>query len=88
MSKLDIIRAWKDEEYCQSLSADERLNLPQNPAGLIELDDQQLHGVEGGTLSTPAGCPTFVTFCSWLEACITIATITATAIAAPEQLQG
>ena len=36
MSKLDIIRAWKDEEYCESLSLAERARVPQNPAGIID----------------------------------------------------
>ena len=33
MSKIDIIRAWKDEAYRQSLSEAERTRLPENPAG-------------------------------------------------------
>jgi mersacidin/lichenicidin family type 2 lantibiotic len=78
MSKLDIIRAWKDEEYCQILSADERSGLPNNPVGLIELDDQQLNGVEGGTISTPAGCPSFITICSWDRSACPILTVTVT----------
>ena len=36
---VDIIRAWKDEEYRQSLSTEELKQLPENPAGLIELSD-------------------------------------------------
>jgi mersacidin/lichenicidin family type 2 lantibiotic len=31
-----IIRAWKDDDYRMSLSADEQRALPENPAGLIE----------------------------------------------------
>jgi mersacidin/lichenicidin family type 2 lantibiotic len=37
MSHVNIIRAWKDEEYRSSLSDAERALLPDNPAGLIEL---------------------------------------------------
>jgi mersacidin/lichenicidin family type 2 lantibiotic len=48
MSHLDIIRAWKDEEYRLSLSDAERTQLPDNPAGLIELTDAQLGAVAGG----------------------------------------
>ncbi len=29
---MDIIRAWKDEEYCMSLSASEKHVIPPNPA--------------------------------------------------------
>ena len=43
MTHLDIIRAWKDEEYRLSLSEAERALLPANPAGLIELTDALGH---------------------------------------------
>jgi mersacidin/lichenicidin family type 2 lantibiotic len=49
VSEKDIIRAWKDEEYMQSLSESERAALPENPAGAIELDDSDLDSVAGGT---------------------------------------
>ena len=39
MSNSDIIRAWKDEEYRNSLSEEQRSQLPENPAGMIELDE-------------------------------------------------
>ena len=51
MSDLDVIRAWKDEVYRNSLSADEQALLPANPAGAMELTDDELKGVDGG--STP-----------------------------------
>jgi mersacidin/lichenicidin family type 2 lantibiotic len=54
MSHLDIIRAWKDEEYRLSLSTAERAQLPDNPAGLIELTDADLGVVAGGEASTLA----------------------------------
>jgi mersacidin/lichenicidin family type 2 lantibiotic len=47
MSHLDIIRAWKDEEYRLSLSDAERAQLPANPGGLIELTDVELGAVAG-----------------------------------------
>ena len=57
MSKLDIVRAWKDEEYFNKLSESERSLLPQNPAGVIELTDQDLLQAEGGTtFSLTLGC--------------------------------
>ena len=74
MSKLDIVRAWKDEEYCESLSDTQRASLPQNPAGVIELTDAQLSAAGGGaeediiilSITLPI-CPTFymcsLTFC-------------------------
>ena len=42
MAKIDIIRAWKDEEYRMSLAAGERAQLPANPAGIIELQEAEL----------------------------------------------
>jgi mersacidin/lichenicidin family type 2 lantibiotic len=55
---MDIIRAWKDEEYRNSLSAAERAALPENPAGLIALTDEDLGAVAGGYIATgpSAGC--------------------------------
>jgi len=48
MSNLDIIRAWKDEQYRLDLSNDELSLLPGNPAGSIELPDELLDTVAGG----------------------------------------
>ena len=44
----DIIRAWKDKSFRASLSDEQRSQLPANPAGLVEIDDQQLIQVTGG----------------------------------------
>jgi mersacidin/lichenicidin family type 2 lantibiotic len=48
MSNTNIVRAWKDAEYRQSLSAEERASIPNNPAGLIELTDDEVGLVAGG----------------------------------------
>jgi mersacidin/lichenicidin family type 2 lantibiotic len=51
MQEVDkIIRAWKDEDYRSSLSTDEQRALPENPAGLIELTEEDLKDAAGGTL--------------------------------------
>ena len=49
MSKVDIIRAWKDEAYLAQLSDSDKAQLPKNPAGFIELSDEELTGVAGQT---------------------------------------
>ena len=49
---MDIIRAWKDEEYRNSLSEAERAALPPNPAGLITLTDEDLGTVAGGIMAS------------------------------------
>ncbi len=48
MPRVDVIRAWKDEEYRASLTEAERAQLPAHPAGLIELDDEQMRALVGG----------------------------------------
>ena len=54
--QIDIIRAWKDEAYLQSLSEEERLALPENPVGAIELTDADLEAVYGGQPSGILAC--------------------------------
>ena len=46
--KLDIVRAWKDEAYRQTLDKDLLIELPANPAGEMELSDESLSAVYGG----------------------------------------
>jgi mersacidin/lichenicidin family type 2 lantibiotic len=53
MSNQDIIRAWKDEDYRQSLSEAERALLPEHPAGLIELAGAEMDSVRGGLGPVP-----------------------------------
>ncbi len=48
MSEYDIIRAWKDEDYLESLSEEQRSQLPENPAGTVELSDEEMENVAGG----------------------------------------
>jgi mersacidin/lichenicidin family type 2 lantibiotic len=63
MATLDIIRAWKDEDYRLSLSEAERALLPAHPAGLIELTDVELDAAREDrqldaalTPTMPPGC--------------------------------
>jgi mersacidin/lichenicidin family type 2 lantibiotic len=43
----NIVRAWKDASYRQSLSVGEQTALPANPAGEIELNDIELDAIFG-----------------------------------------
>ncbi len=52
MKSEKIVRSWKDEDYRLSLSSAEQSLLPDHPAGLIELTDAELNGVDGGTGGT------------------------------------
>lgn len=61
MSGLNVIRAWKDAKYRRSLSAAELAQLPENPAGPVELTDFELRkagglGGGGGVQTTAVTC--------------------------------
>jgi len=67
MSNLNVIRAWKDPVYRNSLSEAERSAVPANPAGAIEISDEDLGRVSGGLIHIfsglscsilPSVCPT------------------------------
>ncbi|HYI13126.1 MAG TPA: mersacidin/lichenicidin family type 2 lantibiotic [Thermoanaerobaculia bacterium] len=63
MKKRDVIRAWRDGEYYSSLSNDERAEMPESPASVIDLGDEVLATVTGGCSIDAGYCPTS-TYCS------------------------
>ena len=69
MSNLDIVRAWKDAEYRQRLSAEEQALVPEYPAGSIEMTDEELSHASGrGPLTFEVAacfetCPSFCIVC-------------------------
>jgi mersacidin/lichenicidin family type 2 lantibiotic len=65
MKKLDVARAWRDEEYRNSLTDEERASLPENPAGMATVDDSALRSITGGARSSIPypDCTTFVGSC-------------------------
>jgi mersacidin/lichenicidin family type 2 lantibiotic len=48
MSQQDIIRAWKDRNYREGLTEEQRSQLPDNPAGVVELSGDILEAISGG----------------------------------------
>ena len=46
MKKVNVLKAWKNEEYRQSLTAEQIAALPANPAG--ELSDIEQMNISGG----------------------------------------
>ncbi|HET9364465.1 MAG TPA: mersacidin/lichenicidin family type 2 lantibiotic [Candidatus Angelobacter sp.] len=44
MSELDIVKAWKDVSYRRSLSAQQLAQIPNNPAGAIEISQSSSMG--------------------------------------------
>ncbi|HEY7403049.1 MAG TPA: mersacidin/lichenicidin family type 2 lantibiotic [Candidatus Angelobacter sp.] len=73
LTKLDVIRSWKDPKYRRSLSLQQLQALPEHPAGPAQLADQELK-VAGGLmleeedisipLTTALGCTEW-TFHNW-----------------------
>jgi mersacidin/lichenicidin family type 2 lantibiotic len=49
--QIDVVRAWRDEDYRNSLTAEELSRLPESPAGFATVDDTALRSVAGGALS-------------------------------------
>ncbi len=72
MSKVDIVRAWKDPAYRRTLSAEQLAALPTHPAGMVELSDDQLSSASGAkgspVIQTTALTCTQHTFGNW-KAC-------------------
>jgi mersacidin/lichenicidin family type 2 lantibiotic len=54
MATIDIIRAWKDEEYRLSLRPEQRARLAEHPAGLLALPEDVLDAVARGWVSATA----------------------------------
>jgi len=42
MKTNEVIRAWKDEDYRETLTPEHRAKLPQHPAGRIEFEQPEL----------------------------------------------
>jgi mersacidin/lichenicidin family type 2 lantibiotic len=64
MKKLDIARAWRDEDYYLSLTAEERASLPANPAAAITVADDNLRAVNGGINTSIINSCVHTTICS------------------------
>jgi len=47
MTANEIVRSWKDEDFQSSYRGAETAFMPSNPAGLIELSDEELLDVSG-----------------------------------------
>jgi mersacidin/lichenicidin family type 2 lantibiotic len=56
MNKNLIVRVWTDDEFRQSISADERALLPDSPAGNAELSDAYLREFAGGACACTRVC--------------------------------
>ena len=54
MTKINIIRAWKDSAYFESLTDDEKAMVPANPAGSVDTAIDAATVVGGRALSASA----------------------------------
>jgi mersacidin/lichenicidin family type 2 lantibiotic len=69
MNKNDVIRAWKDPFYRATLSEEAQASLPQHPAGIVELSDDQLVTAAGATVLTTAFDCTEYTYAHMRSCC-------------------
>ena len=67
MSTLQIVRAWKDQSYRNSLSADQLAKLPAHPSGVIEFDRTAVAAkTNGSKCQAPVPSTMACTYyCSW-----------------------
>lgn len=49
MKKIDLTRAFRDEDYYLSLAESERASLPAHPAAFIEVREDELRAVSGAS---------------------------------------
>ncbi|MES1244603.1 MAG: mersacidin/lichenicidin family type 2 lantibiotic [Acidobacteriota bacterium] len=61
--KIDVARAWRDEEYYLGLTEEERASLGAHPSGLIEVDGSLLKTVVGGVATLVDTCSAICTPC-------------------------
>jgi mersacidin/lichenicidin family type 2 lantibiotic len=64
MKKLDIARAWRDEDYYLTLTEAERAGLPANPAAAITVTDDGLRAVNGALNTSIINSCTGTAVCS------------------------
>jgi mersacidin/lichenicidin family type 2 lantibiotic len=67
MNIQDIIRAWKDRNYRESLTEEQRALLPDNPIGEV-LSQEELNSISGG-FSTGGGPQTFAVCSESINVC-------------------
>lgn len=64
----DVVRAWKDPAYRRSLTPEQLARMPEHPAGLVELSDDELVAATGGgtdgVMTTAINC-TLYSFQGW-----------------------
>lgn len=62
---IDIVRAWKDETYRNTLTPEQLATLPANPAGAIELTENELAAVDGAMTPVIIGLTISLNYGVW-----------------------
>lgn len=70
---IDVVRAWRDEDYYLSLTEEERASLGAHPSGVSALTDDVLGSITGGcgtykydpTVETPCFTPCGMYMCQF-----------------------
>lgn len=65
---VDLIRAWKDESYRETLTPEQQAALPANPAGAIELNEEELASVDGAITPIIIGSLISLNYGIWFTA--------------------
>lgn len=68
MSNYDVIKAWKNPGYRNSLSAEQFAAMPANPAGTIEVDDSTIGHLAGAAAPQTSLCETKIA-CTMFKEC-------------------
>jgi len=69
MSSVDVVRAWKDPQYRRSLSRDQQAQLPESPAGEVEIRTQALTDASGAGETMVQTTAWFCTLYTFLARC-------------------
>lgn len=68
-NKLDVARAWRDEDYYLSLSEEERASLGDHPSGVVPVQDDALRSITGGCCAAATVDPCSGPTCKVTYAC-------------------
>ena len=63
----EIIRAWKDEAFRNSLTEEQRASIPPAPSDMSELDDEELEVVAGGLADGGCKCGCWGGTVTWTD---------------------
>ena len=70
MTAVETVKAWKDEEYRDTLTMEQMERLPQHPSGLIELQQGRLEAMKSFAAADMVARPvSYPADCSYYGCC-------------------